>query len=115
MRSFSISRLCSLRRVQKSCLLCSLRVTFCEPPSRHFLCQTHFPFMRDFGKEGLRDCLCWLLGWARFSGPSLLKWRGIHLEGWQALLKELSGTFSSSAKGAANLELADDSFNPGGE
>lgn len=34
----------------KSCLLCSLRVTFCELPSHQFLCQTHFPFMRDFGK-----------------------------------------------------------------
>lgn len=34
----------------KSCLLCSLCVTFCELPSHQFLCQTHFPFMRDFGK-----------------------------------------------------------------
>lgn len=27
-----------------------LRVTFCELQSHQFLCQTHFPFMRDFGK-----------------------------------------------------------------
>ena len=84
---FSHQQLVAFLLSSKSCLLCSLRVTFCELPSHQFLCQTHFPFMRDFGKRGLRDCLCWLLGQAQFSGPALLKRRGIHLEGWQAHLK----------------------------
>lgn len=67
--SFFTSAPSAFQLSSKSCLLCSLRVTFCELPSHHFLCQTHFPFMRDFGKGGLRDCLCWLLGQAQFSGP----------------------------------------------
>lgn len=29
---------------------CSVACVFSELPSHWFLCQTHFPFMRDFGK-----------------------------------------------------------------
>lgn len=48
----------------KSCLLC---VTFCRltPVS----VPDSFPFHEGFWKRGLRDCLCWLLGHAQFSGP----------------------------------------------
>lgn len=73
----------------KSCLLC---VTFCRltPVS----VPNSFPFHEGFWKRGLRDCLCWLLGHAQFSGPVPLKLRTIHLESWQAVLKALVNRFS---------------------
>lgn len=72
----------------QSCLLCSLCVTFCELPSHQFLCQTHFPFMRVFGKRGFQGLFV-LVSWTSsvfraFSSET----ESIHLEGWQAHLKE---------------------------
>lgn len=68
-------------------------------PSHWFLCQTHFPFMRDFAKKkkgGLRDCLCWLLGQARFSGPVALNGEPSAPECWQTLQKAPVGSKNSS-------------------
>lgn len=61
----------------KSCLLCSLRVTFCELPSHQFRCQTHFPFMRDFGKGGFKGLFV-LVTWTSSV------FRGLFFWNWEA-------------------------------
>lgn len=61
---------------------------FSELLPHRFLCQTHFPFMRDFGKKGFKGVFV-LVTWTGSvfrAYPS--KRRAVHLEGWQALQKQ---------------------------